>query len=284
MALEQLPTLASRGPRARERGSEAGTAQAGKRRLLVPGESSRLARGVHCRKVATLHPSGPLWLRRSGRQKARRPQFCRHLPQGSFKVWGQLRAPHASQRGSPRTGQRSPRTPKAAGCVAPAASRVARHCCRAGGLPPAPPGARIPRGRKDAGTEVPTTAPAGSCRPIGRHARAVQGRRARRGGLVSPGAVVGVGPSPWPHEIARQNRPLGGGGLAPGALPLVAAGRPVRRPWPAPPAAGPLGAAAPRALPAYRQSPPPGLARRRAPKNDCSRTDLAIITVTPVRK
>ena len=67
-------------------------------------------------------PSSPFWLRRSGRQKARRPQLCRHLPKGSCKVWGQLRSPHTSQRGSPQTGQRSPRTPKAAGCVAPAAS------------------------------------------------------------------------------------------------------------------------------------------------------------------
>lgn len=84
-----------------------------------------------------------------------------------------------------------------------------------GTIPPYPPRARITRGQKDAGKEVPTTAPAGSCLPIGHHARAVQGRRAVRGCRASPGAVAGVGPSLRPHVIARQNRSLGerpGGG------------------------------------------------------------------------
>jgi hypothetical protein len=96
-------------------------------------------------------------------------------------------------------------TPKTAGRVAPAACWAASHCLEAGGLPPAPPGARIPRGQKDAGTEVPSTVPTGSCLPRGRHARAVQGRRALRGCLVSPGAVVGGGPSLRPRVIARQD-------------------------------------------------------------------------------
>jgi len=51
LALEQRPALASRGSLARWCGSVAGTAQAGARRLLVPGESSMLARGVHCRNA-----------------------------------------------------------------------------------------------------------------------------------------------------------------------------------------------------------------------------------------
>ena len=96
-------------------------------------------------------------------------------------------------------------TPKTAGRVAPAACWAASHGLEAGGLPPAPPGARIPRGQKDAGKEVPSTVPTGSGLPIGRHARAVQGRRALRGCLVSPGAVVGVGPSLRPHVLARQD-------------------------------------------------------------------------------
>ena len=54
-------------------------------------------------------PSGPLWLRRSGPRKACGPELCRHLPQGSVKVWGQLAdslAPRGSQRGQ-RNGQGS---------------------------------------------------------------------------------------------------------------------------------------------------------------------------------
>jgi len=101
-------------------------------------------------------------------------------------------------------------TPKTAGRAAPAACWAASHCLEAGGLPPAPPGARIPREQNQAGKEIPTTAPAGSCLPIGYHARAVQGRRAVRGGLASPGAVAGGGASRGPRVIARQNRSLGG--------------------------------------------------------------------------
>src|SRR5712691_9042384 len=51
---------------------------------------------------------------------------------------------------------------------------------------------------------------------------AVQGRRAVRGSLVSPGEVVGVGASRWPHSLARQG--LATGGLAGSvALSVVAA-------------------------------------------------------------
>lgn len=99
-ALAPLPALASRGPLARWCGSVAGTAQAGQRRLLVPG-----AGGVVCGRYPLSEgrsaPSGPLWLRRSGPRKACGPQLCRHLPQGSVKVWGQLEdslAPRGSQR------------------------------------------------------------------------------------------------------------------------------------------------------------------------------------------
>jgi hypothetical protein len=83
------PWLASRRPLAHERGSEAGTAPAGKRRLFVPG-----AGRVVCERgplsAGRSVPSGPLWLRRSGPRKACGPQLCRHLPQGSCKVCGQL--------------------------------------------------------------------------------------------------------------------------------------------------------------------------------------------------
>lgn len=86
--------------RQRWRGSEAGTAQAGKPRLLVPGagevvcERDPLSEGRSA-------PSGPLWRLRSGPRKACSPQLRRHLPQGSVKVWGQLEdalAPRGSQR------------------------------------------------------------------------------------------------------------------------------------------------------------------------------------------
>src|SRR5882724_9469704 len=89
-----------------------------------------------------------------------------------------------------------------------------------GTIPPYPPRARIPRGQKDAGKEIPNTAPTGSCLPTGRHARAVQGRRATWGCLASPGEVVGGGPSLRPHVIARQDLatrgPAGTGGAPAG--------------------------------------------------------------------
>ena len=110
----------------------------------------------------------------------------------------------------------------AAGRAAPASCWGGSHCLEAGGLPPAPPGARIPHEQPHAGTEIPSTAPAGSCLPSSHHARAVQGRRALRGCLAAPGEVAGGGPSLRPRVIARQDLatrgPAGGGGDQPGPV------------------------------------------------------------------
>ena len=90
-------------------------------------------------------------------------------------------------------------------------------------VPQTPWRARIPRDENHARKKQTSTGVTGSCLPISRHARAVQGRRALRGSLVSPDEVAHDGASSWPHVIARQNRPLGGGDQAVAALPLVAA-------------------------------------------------------------
>lgn len=84
LALEPLPALAARGPRARWCGAGAGTAQAGARRLLVPG-AGRLVCERGPLSEGRCAPSGPLWLRRSGPRKACGPQLCRPLPQGSAR-------------------------------------------------------------------------------------------------------------------------------------------------------------------------------------------------------
>ena len=76
--------LASRGPLARERGQRQALRRQRKGRLLVPGESSGLARGVHCRHaLRTLRPPLAPALRaaNSGRPSALSPS-----PPGEFKV------------------------------------------------------------------------------------------------------------------------------------------------------------------------------------------------------
>jgi hypothetical protein len=74
------------------RGSVAGTAQAGARCLLVPGESSRWARGVHYRNAlrALRLPLAPALRTANGV----RPSALSPSPPGEAMVCGQFRSPH----------------------------------------------------------------------------------------------------------------------------------------------------------------------------------------------
>ena len=170
--------------------------QAGKRRLRVPG-----AGGVRCGRELLSEgrcaPSGPLWLRRSGPRKACGPQLCRHLPQGSSRcrASSQTRSPYAAVNAAIACVSARPaeRPRQLAGLPAPALPGCQPWLKRVRGSAPNNPGRRSPS-RVGVGGEVE-----------GRHCGAVQGRRALRGCLASPGEVVGVGASRWPGVIARQD-------------------------------------------------------------------------------
>ena len=170
VALEQRPALAPRGPRARWCGSVAGTAQAGARRLLVPGESSGLARGVHCRHAL----------------RAFRPPLAPTLSSAAISprevvrcgASSPTRSPHAAVSALSPACQRSVagavwhgRPSCTLGCHSGSAGLPA-HCWGSWGRCPQTPGRRSPS-RVGVGGEVE-----------GRHCGAVQGRRAARGSLA----------------------------------------------------------------------------------------------------
>ena len=163
-------------------------ARSAPRRLALAPRPARAARGP----LARWRRAGAAmrWELRPRRRRAGLPPPPAGLPAPRRGVCGTRTRPHGSlcaaltRQGTPGSAASSGPvnavcgTPKTAGRVAPAACWAANHCLEAGGLPPAPPSARIPHEQHHAGKEIPTTAAAGSCLPRGRHARAVQGRRA----------------------------------------------------------------------------------------------------------
>jgi hypothetical protein len=193
---------------------------------------------VHCRNaLRALRPPLAPALRAA---KGVRPSALSPSPPGEFQ--GVRPAPLAARAVSAAIGGPVSAWQRRAGTasrwVATGCPRLRLGCqppfLMGGRSPPYPPRARIPREQKDAGKEIPSTAPTGSCLPIGRHARAVQGRRAVWSCLASPGAVVGVSASLRPRVIARQNRPLGcrpGTGGAPAGRGGGQPGAVARQPW-----------------------------------------------------